>query len=163
MARMCGFLRDDKGSIALEWMEIASGILTVGVMAAYALLNDGTAPPTADVNLAAASVNTEFDNGAAPNLIDAGAFQLTERVALPVGSVAVRSNGSFTSFETPGGGWVDAFSSNGKIVPEGATLTSLDTFTLQGGRRVAASAFSSSYNEAYSSNISYAFQSNIDR
>ncbi len=152
------FLRDDEGSITLEWMEIAAGALTLGIMTVYGILNGGAASSTADLSGVMGWVNTEADTVTSPNLTITGAFQLTERVALPVGSVAVRSNGFFTSFETPGGGWVDAFSSNGTAVPEGATLTSFDAFTLQDGRSIAASAYSSSYNEAYSSAVSYAFQ-----
>jgi hypothetical protein len=152
------FLRDDEGSITLEWLEIAAGVLTLGMMTTYGVLNGGTAPSTSDMSDAVTWVNTEADTDTSPNLTIAGAFQLTERVALPVGSVAVRSNGSFTTFETPDGGWVDAFSGNGKTVPEGAMLTSLDTFTLRDGRKLTASTFSSSYREAYSSSVAYTFQ-----
>jgi hypothetical protein len=157
MARMCMFLRNDEGSITINAMEIAAGILTLGIMATYAILNDGTAHRTVDLSDAVAWVNTELDTGTAPQLTGAGAFQLTERVSLPVGSVAVHSDVSFTSFEAPDGGWIDAWSRDGNIVPEGARLTSPDTFMLQDGSTVAASTFSLSYSEVYSSKVAYSF------
>ena len=150
MARMCMFLRNDEGSITINAMEITAGILTLGIMATYAIFNDGTTHRTADLSDAVAWANTEVDTGA-------GAFQLTERVSLPVGSVAVHSDASFTSFEAPDGGWIDAWSRDGNIVPEGARLTSPDTFMLQDGSTVAASTFSLSYSEVSSSKVAYSF------
>jgi len=157
MARMCTFLRNDKGSITIDAMEITAGILTLGIMAAYAILNDGTAHQAGDLRDAVASVYTEFDISAAPELTDAAAIQLTERVALPVGSVVVHSDVTFTSFKAPDGGWIDAFSHDGNAIPQGARLTSPDTFTLTDGSTLPASTFSSSYSEAYSSNVVYSF------
>jgi hypothetical protein len=158
MARIWVFQRGDEGSVTIEWMEIVAGIVTLGTILVYAIFNEGTASPTDRVSEAVASVNSGVDTGAAVILTASGTLQLTERVALPVGSVAVHRDRSVTVFDTPSGGWVDAWGGDGTNIPVGATLTSPDTFTLEDGRTVAASNFSKSYREAYASNVRYVFE-----
>ena len=150
------FLRDDDGTITIDRMEFTAAILTLAVVAAYAIVNGGSVYQASISNDIFTSAGN--DGSATPVPTEAGSFQLTERVVLPVGSVAIRSDGRFTSFATPNGGWVDAWADGGKTVPEGARLTSVDTFTLDGGVTIDASSFSSSYSEAYSSDVEYAFK-----
>ena len=158
MARIWMFQRGDEGSVTIEWMEIVTGIVTLGTIMVYAIFNDGTASPTDGASNTLASVNSGVDTGAAANLTASRALQLTERVALPVGSVAVHSDRTVTVFNTPSGGWVDAWGGDGTNIPTGATLTSPDTFTLEDGRTVATSNFSKSYREAYASDVRYVFE-----
>ncbi len=150
MCRCWAFVRDNRGAVILDWMAVTAGILALGVVLVYAIFNGDTGSSSGDANRAAASESVAPESG--------GALRLTERVGLPVGSVAVHSGKSFTSFETPDGGWVDAWSADGNAVPEGARLTSPDTFTLESGATLAASEFASSCTEAYSSNVAYAFR-----
>ena len=158
MARIWVFQRGDAGSVTIEWMEIAAGIVTLGTVLVYATFNDGTASPTDGASNTVASVSSGVDTGAAVYLTASGTLQLTERVALPVGSVAVHSDRSVTVLNTPSGGWVNAWDGDGTNIPAGATLTSPDTFTLEDGRTVATSNFSKSYREAYASNVRYVFE-----
>ena len=159
MTLVCLFLRDDDGAISVDRMEVMAGLLTLGMLTVYATLSSGSVSPTGTMSEAVAWMSTDATSGEETNVIDVEFFHLTESIALPVGSVAAHSDGSFTSFATPEGGWVDAWSDDGNIVPEGAKLTSLDTFTLRDGSTMATSNFSFSYQEVYSSNMNYSFRS----
>lgn len=150
MSGSWAFVRDHRGAVMLDWMGVTGGILALGLVLVYAIFSGGTGSSTGEANRIAAPESVRPESG--------GALRLTERVGLPVGSVAVHSDGSFTSFETPDGGWVDAWSTDGSTVPEGARLTSPDTFTLENGDTLAAASFASSYTEAYSSSVDYAFR-----
>jgi len=148
-------LRNQDGSISIDWIEMSAGSLAIGVIAIFVVLQGS---PEA----AFASKGDRLPLIEGPALLsatsDAGTFHLTDKVALPVGTLVVHSDSGFTSFRTPDGGWVDAWSESGDTIPEGAVLSSTETFTLSDGSTMSADAFSGIYTEAYSSAVRYSFQ-----
>ncbi len=162
MARARGLLRDQQGAISVDWIEMSAGSIAIGVMAVFAILNDGSTTTRSHMTdrpfLTADPASLAASAPAA-----GGAFQLTARVLLPVGSVVVHSEPGFTSFRTPGGGWVDAWSGSGSVVPAGAVLTSTETFTLEDGSGIPAATYSGIYTDAYSSAVGYSFKKPQDR
>ena len=158
MTRERGFLRGNDGSISVDWLEMTAGSIALGVMATFAILNGSIESWTADSSGATAWTSADVATVTALDSVDAEALQLTERISLPVGSMAVHSEDGFASFRTPAGGWVDAWTKDGPTIPEGATLTSIDSFTLSDGSIIAASALSATCIEAYSSSVRFSFQ-----
>ena len=145
------FRREEKGSVSLDVIEVAAGSITIGIMAVYAILSGSPTVPAGHAEGRAAwETNTAH--------LDADeALALNARVLLPVGSVAVHSESGLTVFETPGGGWVDAWTQDGPSVPVGTVLASTNTFQLPDGRSLEASAFAASISEAYGSEVKFAF------
>lgn len=138
-------------------MELAAGSLTVALLAVYAILSGSPVAPDGHPS-SRADWARNGDTGTAVVVNDLDALPLNERVLLPVGSVAIHSDSALTVFETPSGGWVDAWSSDGKRIPVGAILTSRDHFVLPDGSSIDASTFAASISEAYGSSAKYAFQ-----
>ena len=150
-------MRDEHGAVVVDRAQITLCVLTVAIVLAYAFFYAGAALPTGAMAGPAAPASGEL-SAEGPAMPGGGAFRIAHGVALPVGSVAVYSDGSFTSFATPGGGWVDAWCEDGNTVPQGARLTSPEAFTLKDGSTLVAAPFAASYTEAYSSDMRYAFR-----
>lgn len=162
MARARGLLRDQHGAISIDWIEMSAGSIAIGVMAVFAILNGGsqTAPSSMPDR---PFLTAEPASLVASDPSAGGAFPLTDGILLPVGSVVVHSEPGFTSFRTPDGGWVDAWSGSGSVVPAGAVLTSTETFTLEDGTGIPAATYSGIYTDAYSSAVGYSFKRPQDR
>ena len=156
MGPILNFRREEQGSVSIDMIEFAAGSVTIGIMAVYAILSgspvayDGHATDPADRANNGEASSAELVSGM-------NALQLNERVFLPVGSVAVHSEDALTIFETPSGGWIDAWNKNGNPIPVGAVLASQDHFKLPDGSSIAASTFADSISEAYGSSVKYAF------
>ena len=144
MSRIGRFLRDREGAVTIGSIAIGTSIVSIGAVLAMALSTDITASSTA---VPSAEIVSTID----------GALQLTDAVVLPVGSVVAHSSDSFTSFELPNGGWLDAWGSHDAI-PAGSVLTSPETFTTRDGQTLDAAHYASSVSEAYSSQVKYAFK-----
>jgi len=142
--RIGRFLRDGRGAVTLGSIAIATCIVSISALVAMALSTEIPASPTAGARIAIAPSSD-------------GTLQLTESVFLPVGSVVVHSDGSFTSFKLPDGEWLDAWS-NDVAVPVGSVMTSPTQFTTEDGQILDAVRFASSTSEAYSEQVKYAFK-----
>ena len=145
MDRIGIFLRDSRGAVTIGSIGIAAAGLCISAVVALAISNGGQMAPQAD-------------NGAPASAALLGELELTRTVTLPVGSVVVHSDGAFTSFRLPDGGWLDAWSGDGTAIPEGSILNSPSTFALKDGGSVDANKFASAVSEAYSSKVKYAFK-----
>jgi hypothetical protein len=150
------FRKEERGSVSLDMLEVGAGSVTLAIMAVYAILSGSPVTPD-DHASDRADWTSNGATGSAVLLSGIDALPLNERVLLPVGSVAVHSDSALTVFETPSGGWIDAWSRDGKPVPVGTVLTSLDNFELPDGSSIDASTFAASISEAYGSSVKYAF------
>ena len=142
--RISRFLRDGHGAVTIGSIAIGTCIVSISALVAMALSTEIPASPTVGSGVAIAP-----DSG--------DVLQLTQSVALPVGSVVVHSDGSFTSFKLPTGEWLDVWS-NDVAVPVGSVLTSPTQFTTEDGQILDAARFASSTSEAYSEQVKYAFK-----
>jgi hypothetical protein len=68
MSKFTVFLGDDAGAVTIDWVALVSAILLLGIMVVYAIFNGGVTGLVVSVNATLASVVTDVDTGAVPNL-----------------------------------------------------------------------------------------------
>ncbi len=137
------FFRDDTGAVTIDWVALTAGILLLGIMAVYAIFNQGVSGLVNGINSALTSVELISDVGLTPALYD---MQLASGAELPAGSMVtdVKANtitdaegvdtivSYSTTFERPDGTLVTT-TEFGNALSAGTTVKSGMYFTLPGG------------------------------
>jgi hypothetical protein len=65
------FLGDDAGAVAVDWIVLTAGILVVGMVVIYAILNGGMASAVIEINSIATDL-TSIDVGTPPDPVSFG-------------------------------------------------------------------------------------------
>ena len=63
MTKLTKFLSDDAGAMTIDWVALTAGILLLGIMAVYAIFNNGVAGLVNSINSTLASVTTSVSLG----------------------------------------------------------------------------------------------------
>ncbi len=68
MNRYAEILRDDAGTVAADWVALTAGVLLLGTMVVYSIVNDGVSSLTSNARGALGDVEVGVDAGSAPDL-----------------------------------------------------------------------------------------------
>ncbi len=67
MIEFTKFLGDDAGAVTIDWIALTSGVLIVGIIAVYAIYNNGVISVVAGIDSTIVSVSTDLDAGTLVN------------------------------------------------------------------------------------------------
>lgn len=68
MQNLTAFLRDDAGTVTIDWVALTSGILLLGLMVVYGLFNNGVSSLTSTVSDTLATTFQNIDPGVAEDI-----------------------------------------------------------------------------------------------
>lgn len=62
-----GYIRDERGTVTIDWVALTAGVLLVGITVVYSLFGGGVADFTRDLNSTMTAMDSTIDTGAAPS------------------------------------------------------------------------------------------------